>query len=274
MRINRHLALALAFGIALQLCTAVSVAAVNLKVIATDPASTELTLKPGQNYSLKIAYDTDEPIHIWARPFFRGSEVSAMTNASDVYTGTGEALGWFALTGPGEVDEVRLLIDHKNSGRGQDAGSFPVKITVGEKASQSEPAPSAAWVSSLIKKSEDSRRAERIAHENEPASFSDRLIVPGFLFAVLALLVCSIGGPIWAFFRWQGGWRLAAAVPLVLMLGTIARIVVDVAVDPTSHNLWPFEILMVGAVATAAIVAMAVLHRILVRRAVDAQYPG
>src|SRR3546814_2356088 len=45
--------------------------------------------------------------------------------------------------------------------------------------------------------------------------------------------------PAWALWRWRGGWRIAAMVPAALMAFVVLRIVVGVAIDPTSHNLWP-----------------------------------
>ncbi|MGH8286359.1 MAG: hypothetical protein ACRETT_11405, partial [Steroidobacteraceae bacterium] len=58
---------------------------------------------------MRIEYATDEPISLWARPYFNGNQVEkAMSNASAQHAGTGEALGWFALTAPGEVDEIRV----------------------------------------------------------------------------------------------------------------------------------------------------------------------
>ena len=47
--------------------------------------------------------------------------------------------------------------------------------------------------------------------------------------------------------RWTGGLRIAAAVPLPLWLVWGAILVVDLFRDPTSHNLFPFEILL-GAI--------------------------
>ena len=47
-----------------------------------------------------------------------------------------------------------------------------------------------------------------------------------------------------------------AAVTLVMIGFVVLRIVVGVAIDRTSHNLWPFEILQVGALS---LVAMGVL---------------
>jgi hypothetical protein len=43
----------------------------------------------------------------------------------------------------------------------------------------------------------------------------------------------------------------------------VLRIVIDTARDPTSHNLWPFEILMVGTGALLAIGVLKLLRRLL-----------
>ena len=57
--------------------------------------------------------------------------------------------------------------------------------------------------------------------------------------------------------RWRGGWRLAAAAPLPVWLVWVARFAWDTTVDPTSHNLFPFEILIgaAGALLYLAVVA-------------------
>ncbi|MDE2466474.1 MAG: hypothetical protein KGO02_22595 [Alphaproteobacteria bacterium] len=39
---------------------------------------------------------SDQPVHIWARPYFQGKPTKAGSNPSRVYpAGNGEALGWF-----------------------------------------------------------------------------------------------------------------------------------------------------------------------------------
>jgi hypothetical protein len=60
--------------------------------------------------------------------------------------------------------------------------------------------------------------------------------------------------------KWRGGWRIGAAVPALVMAFVIGRIVVDTALDPTSHNLWPFEILMWGGASTIAMGVLALLR--------------
>ena len=62
------------------------------------------------------------------------------------------------------------------------------------------------------------------------------------------MLAC-IGAPVWALWKWRGGWRLAAVVPVAVMAFVVGRIVVDTSRDPTSHNLWPFEIILYSGAA-------------------------
>ncbi len=77
------------------------------------------------------------------------------------------------------------------------------------------------------------------------------------------LLIGGIALPLRSARRWSGGWRIAAFAPLGLMGFVILRIVIDTAIDPTSHNLWPFEILIFGAVALLIVFALKIARRIL-----------
>ena len=67
--------------------------------------------------------------------------------------------------------------------------------------------------------------------------------------------------------RWRGGWRLAAALPGAWVGLVVLRIVVGTTVDPTSHNLWPFEILYASVVSLVLLGALAAGRRLLARRA-------
>jgi hypothetical protein len=76
----------------------------------------------------------------------------------------------------------------------------------------------------------------------------------GILFTLFVLLL-GIGLAAFgvrALLRWQGGWRWAALAPLLLVLGVGLNIVLGLRADPTSHNLWPFEV--VGAIVLASAV--------------------
>jgi hypothetical protein len=80
---------------------------------------------------------------------------------------------------------------------------------------------------------------------------------------VLALLVASVAVPLWSAWKWQGGWKVAAAVPAAVIGFVVLRIIVDTSRDPTSHNLWPLEILQFGVVALVIIGILKVARRFL-----------
>src|SRR3546814_12877482 len=77
----------------------------------------------------------------------------------------------------------------------------------------------------------------------------------GSMLALPLVGLLALALPAWALWRWRGGWRIAAMVPAALMAFVVLRIVVGVAIDPTSHNLWPFEILMAGRLASGLVLA-------------------
>jgi hypothetical protein len=57
--------------------------------------------------------------------------------------------------------------------------------------------------------------------------------------------------------RWSGAWRIAGLVPLAYAVFIVTRIVIDVRRDPTTHNLWPMEVLLaaVGGIIGLGIIA-------------------
>src|SRR3546814_14587264 len=55
-------------------------AAVEVEVVEAWPAGDAVTIGTNQNYNLRIAYRADEPVRIWARPWFQGREVAAGSN--------------------------------------------------------------------------------------------------------------------------------------------------------------------------------------------------
>ena len=62
--------------------------------------------------------------------------------------------------------------------------------------------------------------------------------------------------------RWAGAWRIAAGLPLLgwgIWGGNFAR---DVTRDPTSHNLFPFEVLIGAGMALLYLGGLAVLRRL------------
>jgi hypothetical protein len=226
-----------------------------VRVLAIHPAGDPVTLGKNQTFYVHIGYTIDEPVMIWARPYFRGREVAAGSNPSRSHSGSGETLGWFFFMQPGEqVDEIRIT-----TGDGTDAGTrlittHPIRITGSDRpaASTSEP----GWLVSLRQQEERLQREEFEKRASTPPSAGETVFFGGFMLAVVALGIGGVAAPLWAIRRWRGGWRVAAAVPAVMTGFVVLRIIFDTAGDPTSHNLWPFEILQVGMLSLVVIAVL------------------
>jgi hypothetical protein len=67
-------------------------------------------------------------------------------------------------------------------------------------------------------------------------SYSIVLLVAG-----LGILVCVLAAR--AFYRWQGWLRWTMAIPFFLTVGVSLNIAIAIMRDPTSHNLWPIELI-------------------------------
>jgi len=236
-------------------------ATTSVRVVETWPAGSDVTLGRNQNFYLRLAYDSDTPVQIWARPYFRGKPVNAGSNPSQTYRGSGETYGWFFFMQPGdEVDEVRIRV-----GDGSAAGTAVVArwrghVVAGGGADSGGASP--AWIAVNNARVEASQRQAYDKRMSTPPSTGEIALFNGFMLVMLALGLVGLGGPAWALWRWRGGWRIAAAVPAAALLFVVLRIMVDGARDPTSHNLWPFEILQVAALSVVVMVVLLVARRL------------
>lgn len=62
---------------------------------------------------------------------------------------------------------------------------------------------------------------------------------------------------------WRGTWRIVAVVPAAAVTGHASFVLARVLHDPTSHDLWPFELGMTLAAALIVIsLATAVRRRV------------
>ncbi|MGH8287196.1 MAG: hypothetical protein ACRETT_15725, partial [Steroidobacteraceae bacterium] len=124
-------------------------------------------------------------------------------------------------------------------------------------------AASATWVGELKAADEARLREEARRRASEPVSAGETVFFSGFMLFMLALLPAGIAVPLWSVWKWRGAWKVAAAVPAAVVVFVVLRIIVDTARDPTSHNLWPFEVIMFGTAALATIGALKVARRFL-----------
>ena len=232
----------------------------SVQVLETDPSGNDITLARNQNFYLRLGYATDHPIRIWAEPYFHGRQANAGSNPSGTHTGTGEALGWFFFAKPGEqVDEIRIRAGDGSTSGTHVVAAYPVRITGGAQTDDAHVEPD--WVVAMKRQAAVQQRAAYEKSMGTPPTVGETAFFGGFMLLMLAVGFLGFAGPAWGLWRWRGGWRIAAAAPAALMGFVVLRLVVDTAADPTSHNLWPFEILQMG---TVSIVAMAVL--LLVRK--------
>ena len=217
-----------------------------VELLGTWPDGSSVTLHRNQNYYLHLHYTSDAPVHIWARPQFQGEPVNAGSNPSRTYpAGSGEALGWFFLPDPGmQVDEIVVTAGSGAIGKTPVVARFPVAITADDQPAAATPQP--AWLVSLSAADKAAQDADYRKAMNTPASAGETALFTGFMLAMFALGLIGFAGPLWGLWRWRGGWRMAALLPAAIMAFVVLRLLIDTARDPTSHNLWPFEILMWG----------------------------
>ncbi|MFZ7094948.1 hypothetical protein ACOPJQ_13030 [Luteimonas dalianensis] len=235
-------------------------AEVKVEVLEAHPAGEPATIGPRQTYSLRMAYSTTEPVRIWARPWYRGEEVPTATHGSVIYEGSGEAIGWFWLDPGQQVDEVRISaggVDQPGTGL---AATHRVRVVGGSTA---VPRADPPWIARLKHEAKDRQASWTARHPPPEPTFLDGILVTVLVWGVLGLAVFSLVAPIVAIRRWRGGWRLAAALPLAIMALVLLNIVVGVAIDPTSHNLWPFELLMAGMACVGIMLALWLARRFL-----------
>jgi hypothetical protein len=236
-----------------------------VRVVETWPPGNYVTLGRNEYFYLRLAYETDKPIHIWARPYINGKQVNAGTNTSPSYSGTGETFAWFFFDSKGgAVDEVRIM-----AGDGGTSNTSVVAVWRGDIVRDSEAGerqPQPAWIAEMSARAKAAQDETYRARMREPVSASDTALVTGFVLVAFATGLLGFVLPGWAVWRWHGAWRMAAAGPAAMMAFVILRIVIDGFRDPTSHNLLPFEILLAGSASTVMMIVLYLAHKFLVGR--------
>ena len=239
-------------------------AATTVRVIETWPSDDTVLLGRNQVFYMRVAYSTDRPVSIRAKPFRRGVPVDAGSNPSPTYRGSGEALVWFFLDEAGlSVDEVRIQAD--NGGRRSapvvavwkgHVTAVSVPVGVGE-----EP----EWVGRLRSEADAAMDKARVEAASVPDSPVIGMLFAGLVPVILAVGLVGLAAPFWFLRRWQGGWRLAALLPALLMGFVVLNIVIGVAIDTSSHNLWPFELLFSGGITLVYFLVLLGVRRWIVK---------
>jgi len=254
--INRTVWLALAL-----LASFAAAAETTVEVVDTYPSGHSVTLAPKETFYIRLRFDTDEPIKIWAQPYFRGERVRAGSNPSYVYTGSGEALGWFFLfDGGGMVDEIRISVGDGSLDGTRVALTYPIEVWGSRNPVVRGPTPD--WVEELRALDKQRQRVAIQQAASQPIPAGQAMMTHLLVVGVFALGLAGVIVPVRTFIRWRGGWRVAAAIPLAVMGFVLLRIAFGVGRDPTSHNLWPFEILIAALVSLAIVTVLTVTRKI------------
>jgi len=78
-----------------------------------------------------------------------------------------------------------------------------------------------------------------------------------FLALISGLFIGFIVAEIKTFRAYQGVWRVLASLPVLALIIVVCSIVIGIMRDRTSHNLWPFEIVVWSV---AGLAYLGVLH--------------
>jgi hypothetical protein len=236
-------------------------AATTVRILETWPPGDRVTLSRGQNFYLRLAYETDAPVGIWLKAYANGEPADVGSNPSPRYSGSGETFAWFFFMEPGdEVDEIRITAGDGRINTTPVVAVWRGRITGGDAAAHHGEPP--AWVGEMSGRAKAAQDEDYRARMSEPVRPADTALATGFMLTMLALGLAGLAGPAWGVWRWQGGWRVAAAVPAAVMAFVVLRILFDTARDPTSHNLWPFEIIMAGLLSAAVMALLGVARKI------------
>lgn len=220
-------------------------AGTTVRMIETWPSGDDVVLGRDQNFYLRLAYETDKPIGIWVKPYFRGKPVNVGSNPSQTYSGSGETFGWFFFMKPGDqVDEIRITAGDGSADHTPVVATWSGQLVGGIEPATGQSQP--AWIAEMSERVKLAQDQAYRARMSQPVSAGEQALFGGFMLAMLALGLLGFAAPAWGLWCWRGGWRLAALVPAAMMAFVVLRILFGVARDPTSHNLWPLEILIVG----------------------------
>jgi len=154
-------------------------AATEVQVLESWPDTEQIVLAPNQNFSLRLAYRTGEPVGIWIRTYFQGKPVPVGSNPSPTVHGTGEAIGWFFFMNSGdEVDEIRIIV---GDGRTE---STPVVATWlghvrGGYATDRPARPPPAWVTGMLAKNQQAQEEACRERMSEPTTGGDVVFLVG-----------------------------------------------------------------------------------------------
>jgi hypothetical protein len=202
----------------------------SVRIIHSDPGLTG-KLGDGQPLYLRLAYHSDRPIRVQVEGFAAGQKVGAMSNGMPLNpAGNGEALVWLAYAKSTTIDRLRIAV-YDEKWREIHAVSVPVQLQWDTAVRRNARQP-AAWAARM---SEAQQRAS--SQEMEDAMPAGTMWLGlAFMAGVPAYFILQL----WFAWGWNGGWRTAALVPLIVVVPALMYSLFALA---QGSNLWPLALI-------------------------------
>jgi len=229
-------------------------ASVQLKVWRISPLEGSVLPKFGTVY-LEIGYDSDVPLRLQAEAFMDGKAVEKgqSMNASVAHpSGHGTGLVWVSFHEPAEIDTIVVTAYDENWTELNEVRVPRRSQWASQPASSRSEIPS--WVQSLINNERVIATQYAIDH---PPSFSP--------FASITTIIAFLSVPgyfllqPYALFALPGRWRLAALIPLGLMVP--AGLHAAWALSDGS-NIWPIVLIFAAPFGFFFLTGLIAAHRL------------
>ncbi len=244
---------AAALAAALCLLPAAASGEARVQVLETDPA-TPAELGKWEQFYVRVGYETDRPAYVRGTAFLDGKPVTSMTSGSVRHeAGAGEAFFWFAYTTPARVDLVVMTAHDAATNQAIAQAAISVDLTwTGAPVGAARPRPD--WVVRMQAEQDRRVKEQSDAYMNRPTPWWATLLFFGLMWSAPGYFVLQAV----ALWRWRGGWRTAAMVPLLPMA---AVLLYTIAAFRAGSNLFPLVLIFASPPALLYLVVLMILRR-------------
>ncbi len=216
-----------------------------VQAVAVSPEPAD-RLAGGQNLSVRVAYESDQPLRFQAAGYREGQKNGNLAmNPSPVYpAGKGEAIVWVFGQPGARIDELRVRVCDANW---QQISEVPVPVQAAWRAGV-PPAADAPWIAEH-QAAQQRAVLQAIRQDMVISTLWEHLWSAIGVLLVPFFFLCVTGyPPLQAFTLWKlrGPARLLSALPLAFMLPVYAFCLYALAQD---SNLWPLYAIFASPVA-------------------------
>lgn len=250
-----------------------------IEVVNSHPAI-DANLTGRDSFYLQYRIETQEPVRVGVEAYARGVKLPVGNSGQNRFAAgahTGTAFFFLQQKEPAQVDEIRLPIWRETTHWQQPpdwVASVPVALLHLPSSPRSQ-APLPDWVNAWNKEREMQRQAAMQAAQAKAAaeeSWVENLLLRAFLIVIVFVLpLAALVLPVWAMWTWERPYKRHAQIVCAVFLVKVGTVVWDVARDPTSHNLWPLEMMMWTVPLLLYLGGVWLWRRSAIRRAAAAQ---